>query len=115
MDEQSDKKYQERNPLYLKEWRKYRKLTQGEICELLKVEQPTLSRWEKRINPVNIDTLEQLAAIYKVEVSDLLLRNPFEPDPVDAVYLELKKAPERVQRQAANLLKALLHSDEEGE
>ena len=78
MDEQSSKKYPERNPLYLKEWRKYRKLTQKEICELLKVEQPTLSRYEKRVNPIDINTLERLAEIYKVEVSDLILRNPFE-------------------------------------
>jgi len=113
MDDKSVKKFVERNPFYLREWRKYRKLTQPQVCELLKVEQPTLSRWEKRINPVDIDRLEQLAGIYNVGVTDLLTRNPFEPDPVTVVSSELRRAPERVQRQALNLLNALIKSEEE--
>lgn len=113
MKNEDEKKFLERNPIFLREWRKYRKLTQPQVCELLKVEQPTLSRWEKRINPVDIDRLEQLAGIYNVGVTDLLLRNPFEPDPVTVVSSELRKAPERVQRQALNLLNALIKSEED--
>lgn len=113
MKNEDDKTYSERSPIFLREWRKYRKLTQPQVCELLKVEQPTLSRWEKRINPVDIDRLEQLAGIYNVGVYDLLNRNPNEPDPITVVASELRRAPERVQRQALNLLNALMKSEEE--
>jgi transcriptional regulator with XRE-family HTH domain len=99
-------------PLKLKEWRKYRKLNQEEVAKFLDVAQATISRWENGEAPPNYNDLENLARIYNAGVSDLIMRDPFNPDPAAVAYLELKRASEDVQKKALKLITAFLNDAE---
>ncbi len=103
---------QSTTPLKLKEWRKYRKLNQEEVAKFLDVAQATISRWENGEAPPNYNDLENLARIYNAGVSDLIMRDPFNPDPAVVAYLELKRAPEDVQKKALKLITAFLNDAE---
>lgn len=56
----------------LKELRKDKNKSQKEIAELLKVNEKTISRWEKGERPIKTDKVQQLADYFGVSVGYLL-------------------------------------------
>lgn len=97
-----------RQPTYLREWRKHRRMSQEEACQRLDIKQGTLSKIERGELPYNQDFLEQAAQAYGCDASDLLAINPLQVDSLRAVFSELQSAPEPLQRQALSVISALL-------
>jgi transcriptional regulator with XRE-family HTH domain len=62
--------------LYVREWRKFRKMTLAELGEKLGKEKITVSRWERNIYPMSVDQLGRIAEILDCTVVDLLTRAP---------------------------------------
>ena len=93
---------------FLREWRKFRQLTQARAAERVEIDEATLSRIERGHLPYNQDLLERLAHAYTCEVSDLLTINPMAPDKPRLIYDRLRAAPQDVQAQAVAVLEALL-------
>lgn len=60
-----------RYPLQLKEHRKRRNLTQGQLAEILGVEQPTVQRWEVGKRSPDLEQLGELADALGVTPGDL--------------------------------------------
>ena len=97
-----------RGHTFLREWRKYRKLSQEEAAERLDTTQGTLSKIERRELPYNQDFLEKAALAYGCEPEDLLSINPIKPDAPRLVYERLRHAPKALQDRAIAVLEALL-------
>jgi transcriptional regulator with XRE-family HTH domain len=92
----------------MREWRKFKKLTQEQAAERCDVDRTTLGRIEKGELPYNQDFLEKLALAYGIDVSDLLQVNPLIPDPPRLVYARLRGASKEKQQQALLIIEALL-------
>lgn len=97
-----------RQPTFMREWRKYKKLTQEQAAERCDVDRTTLGRIEKGELPYNQDFLEKLALAYGVDTSDLLTVNPLQPDPPRLAFMKLRQASKEKQHQALLVIEALL-------
>lgn len=95
-------------PTYIREWRKYKKMTQQEVAERLDMEQGTISKIENRTYPINLDFLEKLAFVLGIEVADLLSVNPLKPNPPKLIYSKVRTADPELQLQVMKVVDALL-------
>ncbi len=102
------KEKHDRLPTFLRQWRKFKDLTQEEAAERVGVTQATLTRIERGVIPYNHDFLERLALAYGCDPEDLLSIDPLKPDPPRLIYDRLKLAPKDVQDQAIAIIDALL-------
>lgn len=64
----------------IKELRKAKKITQGDIARVLKVQQSTISHWENEKTEIDKATLLNLSDFFGVSVDYLLGREPSEED-----------------------------------
>lgn len=94
-----------RRHLYLKEWRKHRKLTQEKLADRLETSAATVSRMEKRAREPNVGYLEALADALDCEPQDFYRppTNPFLDD-------EVRNAPPEKQEQIKAVVMALLRA-----
>lgn len=81
---------------YMKEWRKFRHLTQEQAAARLDVTQATLSRVENLLIPYSQELLEGAAIAYSCnDPSDILNVNPFkEGEVIDLTQLLRDATPE---------------------
>lgn len=91
-------------PTYLRQWRKFKKLTQEQAAEPLNIDATTLSRIERGESPYDQRFLEAAAKLYGCEPQDLLVRDPEDPEGIWTAWSNLRPAQ---RRQAIKLLKAL--------
>lgn len=70
------KQKRELRKTFLREWRKFRKMSQEKAAEQLNVERSHLSRIERRLVPYSQGLLEAAAEAYGCEPWDLLTVNP---------------------------------------
>ncbi len=97
-----------REKTYLKEWRKFRGLSQEAMAERVEIDRTTYNRIERGVLPYNQDTLERMAHAIGCDAADLLAVNPLETDPPRLVWNRLRKAHPDIQNQAFDVLEALL-------
>lgn len=97
-----------RQPTFLREWRKHRGLTLAKASERFDIDPSTLSRIERGAVPYDQDFLEQAADAYRCEVADLLVRNPLLPDAVWSLADNLKRATPEQRQTIETLIDALL-------
>jgi transcriptional regulator with XRE-family HTH domain len=69
-----------RRPTYIREWRKFRKLTQETVAEYLETTKTSVSRVENGKQPYTQDFLEGAADLLAVHPSVLLSRAPGKDD-----------------------------------
>lgn len=97
-----------RSRVFLREWRKFRGLTQEQVAERTEIDQSTVQRIEAGKLPYNEETLERFALAFGCEVTDILSINPLKPDVPRLVYDRLRAAPKDVQERALAILEVLL-------
>lgn len=97
-----------RTKTFLKEWRKFRDLSQEVASDRLEVDKATLSRIERGESPYNQDFLEKMALAYGCDPSDLLTVNPLAPDPPRLIYDKLRASSPATQERALAILEAFL-------
>lgn len=97
-----------RGKTFLREWRKFRKLSQEQAAEQLDIDRTTLSRIERGEVPYNQDLLEKAALAYGCDPEDLISINPTLPDTLKLVYSKLKRAPHDLQEKALEIIEVLL-------
>lgn len=66
----------------IKELRQAKKLNQVQLCQILKVAQPTLSAWETERNQIDYQTLIKLSNLFNVSI-DYILGISDNPNPPD--------------------------------
>lgn len=64
---------------YIKEWRKFRGLTQQQLSERIGIDKSYLSKIENGKKRYDQPFLEATAEALSCEVADLLIRNPLDP------------------------------------
>ena len=101
-------RFKKRRRTLLKEWREYRGLTQVDAASRLDVDQSTLSRIERSVYPYTQDFLETAAEAYGCSAADLLVRNPLNPDAIWSITEGLRTATPELQKQAKDVMAALL-------
>ena len=70
-----------RRRTYLREWRKYRRMTLVQVARQLNFDHSSLQRLETGQTPYTQDHLEQLAEIYRCDPVDLISRDPERDEP----------------------------------
>jgi len=104
---------EDRKPTFLREWRKFRELSQDRVIERLELEaeypfsKGQLSRVERGEQPYSQDLLEALSGIYGCESADLLNRDPY-AQASDEIWDFYDKMTDTQKAQATEVVKALL-------
>lgn len=110
----------ERQPTYLRAWRKFRGLTLAQAVDRLKVQfefdfsDSQLSRVEKGEQGYSQDLLEMLARVYNTQPASLLMRDPGRKDSIWTVLDALEKMAPAEQSQAIRVLEAMRRTGTEG-
>ncbi|MFG1302681.1 helix-turn-helix transcriptional regulator [Xanthobacter autotrophicus] len=82
----------QRHRHFIREWRKFRHLTQEQVAARVDMSRENYSRVERGLIPYSQDALEQIADALSCEPGDLLGRDPFkEGDVVDLLRLIREK------------------------
>lgn len=97
-----------RSETFLRQWRKFRHMTQVEVSDRLEIDQATLGRVERGLLPYNQDFLEKAAITYGCDPEDLLSIDPTRPDPPKLVYDAIKNAPRAKQDEVWRVVQAML-------
>lgn len=97
-----------RRVTYLREWRKYRKLSQETLADRLEIDRTTLSRIERGELPYNQDFLERAAVALGCEPEDIISRDPLRPDPPRLVYDALMTVDNDTRTKVMAMIEALL-------
>jgi transcriptional regulator with XRE-family HTH domain len=92
-------------PTFIRQWRQHRGLTLEALADLIGMTHASLSRLERGLQPYNQAVLEALARALKCTPTDLLDRNPSDPEVPASIFDRL---PPTRQRDAIRLLKALV-------
>lgn len=93
-----------RQKWFLREWRKYRDLSQGKLAERLGTSKGYISDLEAGRRQYNQDQLEAIADALGCEPADLLIRNPLD----DAAFWSIwDQVPEADRPAALKMLRAL--------
>ncbi len=93
-----------RRRLFLKEWRKYRVLTQEQLAERSGLTQGLISQLENNTSDYSGETLAALAFALNCEEADLIMRNPEDPEAPWSIWETLKPVE---KRQAVEILRGL--------
>lgn len=94
-----------RKRTFLREWRKFRHLSQEQAAPELEVTQGTLSKIERGDIPYNQDFLELAALLYDCDERELLSIDPRAPRREDALLSGFRSASPEVQNIIATILK----------
>ncbi len=89
---------------FIREWRKFRHLTQAQLAERADLTHGAISQLENAEVNYTQPTLEALADALQCSPGDLIMRRPDDPDAPWSIWDNLK--PEQ-RKQAVRLLKAL--------
>lgn len=97
-----------RRPIYLREWRLYRHLTQEQLAERMGINATTLGRVENGKSPYNQDFIEVAAESLGCEPVDLIMRNPQAKDSPWSIFDSLQKASPTTREQIKAVVETLL-------
>lgn len=95
----------ERRPIFLKQWRKYRGLTQVQLAERIGIDQGQLSKIENRKRQYDEEFLALAAEALRCEPVDLLIRDPSDPEGIWSIWDALEPTQRRQVVEMAKVLK----------
>ena len=83
-------------PIFLRQWREYRGLTQKQLAESIGMTHPTIGRIECGKQPYSQAILEAVADRLSTDVASLLMRNPGDPDAIWSIWDQAKPGERRM-------------------
>lgn len=95
-------------PTFIRQWRKYRKLTIEKLADRIGMSIGNLSNIETGKTGYGQETLEALAAALQCAPADLLMRNPMDPEAIWSLWESAKPAQ---RKQIIGIIKGLLDSE----
>jgi transcriptional regulator with XRE-family HTH domain len=102
-----------RQRMYLREWRKFRNLTQERLADRAGVSQGLISQLENDRTDFTGEVLASLADALACEPADLLIRNPLDDDAIWTIHDQLLKATKQERDQVQRITSALLKTGTE--
>lgn len=97
-----------RQKLFLKEWRKFRGLSQEKLAERVGLHKGDISNYETGKRRYNQDLLEALAEALQCEPADLIMRNPSDPE---AIWSLLDQAQEGEREEIRRFAEYVIERD----
>jgi transcriptional regulator with XRE-family HTH domain len=97
-----------RQPHFIKEWRKAKKLTQDQLAGRMGISKATISRIENYEQPYTQDFLELCSLILNVSLAALLTRNPTAEDEITPL---LERARPAQRKKIIKILKEIVGED----
>jgi transcriptional regulator with XRE-family HTH domain len=96
---------------FIREWRKFRELTQEQLAERIGVTKSYVSKVEAGKRRYDQPFLEAAAEVLRCDVADLLVRDPSDPEGLWSIYEGLSPVQ---RRQVAEIAKTLKRTGTEG-
>jgi len=93
-----------KKPHYIREWRKYRDLTQEQLAERIGITRSYLTKIERGDRRYDQPFLEAAAYALRCEAGDIINRDPTQPESIWSIWDQLEPQ-ERVQ--AMTIIRAL--------
>ena len=100
-----------RHPHFIREWRRYRGLTQEQLAEKLGLTKGSISRVENGEVPYSQDLLEALSTALDTEPGSLLMRPPTESE---ALWLLWSKAQPAERKQLTEMARVIVKTGTRG-
>lgn len=96
---------------FLRAWRKFRGYSQVRLAEMIGCDQSVVSKVETFKKPYDQEYLEKAASALSVDVPDLLIRDPTDPDGLWSIYDQLRPVE---RKQLVEIGKTLKRTGTEG-
>lgn len=96
---------------FIREWRKFRGLTQDQLAERIGITKGYLSKIENGKKRYDQPFLEAAAQVLRCEPADLIMRDPIDPEGIWSIWDQLRPV-ERAQ--VVEIAKALKRTGTEG-
>lgn len=77
-------------PHFIREWRKFRGMTQEQLAERIGISRPHLSKIEKNARKYDQAFLEAAAQELRATPADLIMRDPTDPEGIWSVWDQIK-------------------------
>jgi transcriptional regulator with XRE-family HTH domain len=90
---------------YIKEWRKFRGLTQEQLAERVGIDKSYLSKIENGKKRYDQPFLEAAAEALRCEPGDLIVRDPLDPEGIWSIWDTLEPVARRQVVEIAKTLK----------
>lgn len=90
---------------YIREWRKFRGLTQDQLAERIGISKPYLSKIETGARRYDQPFLEAAADALRCDPADLIVRDPTDPQGLWSIYEQLSPVERTKLVAMAQLLK----------
>lgn len=90
---------------FIREWRKHRGLTQDQLSERIGIDKGYLSKIENGKRRYDQPFLEAAAEAMNCDVSDLIMRDPSDPEGIWSIWSELKPVERQQVVEIAKTLK----------
>lgn len=90
---------------FIREWRKYRELTQDQLAERIGINRAYLSKIESGKRRYDQPFLEAAAEVLRCEPADLIIRDPTDPDGIWSIWDQLKPVERQQVVEIARTLK----------
>jgi transcriptional regulator with XRE-family HTH domain len=84
------KKTHKRRPIFFREWREYRNLTQEKLADRIGTTKTRVSMKENQEEPYDQDYLEALATALQTDPASLLMRDPNEGEGMWSIWERAK-------------------------
>jgi|TARA_Y100000310_G_scaffold280726_1_gene300648 transcriptional regulator with XRE-family HTH domain len=92
-------------PTFVREWRKFRRMTLDDLSTAACIDKGNLSKMERGLLQYNQETLERLAAALKTDTASLIERDPTDNPPIWTMW---DKANREQRRQIEGVVAALI-------
>ena len=92
---------------FIREWRKFRGLTQSQLADRLDVAVSSISQLERGEQGYSQSMLEALAYAMRTDAASLIMRNPM-ADEIWSIEDQLRKAPEAKRREIIAVVETML-------
>lgn len=100
-----------RQPHYIKEWRKFRGMTQEQLAERIGITKSYVTKIEKGSRRYDQPFLEAAAEVLRCDPADLIMRDPTDPEGIWSIW-DMLAPVER--RQVVEIAKTLKKTGTEG-
>lgn len=99
-----------KNPHYIKQWRKYRGLTQERLASRLDMNQGHLSQIENYKRGYNQGLLEAIADALSCVPADLIMRDPTKSEALWSIW---EQVPDNQRTQVMEIIETFVHEGKE--
>ncbi len=97
-----------KQPHYIREWRKYRGLTQDQLAERIGISRTYLTKIERGVRRYDQPFLEAAAYALRCDPGDIIIRDPTDPEGMWTIWDQITKLQPADRARALAVIKAMI-------